>query len=87
MAHTLVDETRKTLVQQLLGPRGGLFALGTFVGAACMYFFLTNTIIKENKAHYESQIAQLNSRVEKLEAENLRISKRLEDIALRDVGD
>ncbi|NNC36688.1 MAG: hypothetical protein HKO02_04465, partial [Hyphomonadaceae bacterium] len=76
MAHTLLpntleEEARKTLVQQLLGPRGGLFALGTFVGAACMYYFLTNTIIKENKAHYEAQIAQLNSRVEKLEAENL----------------
>ncbi|NNC36134.1 MAG: hypothetical protein HKO02_01650 [Hyphomonadaceae bacterium] len=52
-----------------------------------MYYFLTNTIIKENKAHYEAQIAQLNSRVEKLEAENLRISKRLEDIALRSVAD
>jgi len=87
MANTLVNETRKTLVQQLLGPRGGLFALGTFVGGACMYFFLTNTIIKENKAHYEAQIAQLGARVEKLEAENLRISKRLEDIALRGVGD
>ena len=87
LPNTLADETRKTLVQQLLGPRGGLFALGTFVGAACMYFFLTGTIIKENKAHYETQITQLNARVEKLEAENLRISKRLEDIALRNVGE
>ena len=92
MAHTLVpntleDAARKTLVQQLLGPRGGLFALGVFIGGACMYFFLTGTIIKENKAHYEAQIAQLNARVEKLEAENLRISKRLEDIALREIGD
>ena len=84
---TFAEETRKTLVQQLLGPRGGLFALGTFVGAACMYFFLTNTIIKENKAHYEAQITQLNARVEKLEAENLRISKRLEDIALKRIGE
>jgi len=83
MANVLVDETRKTLVQHILGPRGGLFGLGTFVGGACMYFFLTGTIIKTNKAHYEAQITQLNSRVEKLEAENLRISKRLEDIALR----
>jgi hypothetical protein len=87
MADTLVDEARKTLVHHILGPRGGLFALGTFVGAACMYFFLTGTIIKENKRHYEAQITQLNSRVEKLEAENLRISKRLEDIALKAVAD
>jgi len=27
MANTLVNETRKTLVQQLLGPRGGLLCL------------------------------------------------------------
>ena len=87
MANTLVDATRKTLVQHMLGPRGGLFALGTFVGAACMFYFLTNTIIKTNKTHYEAQITQLNSRAEKLEAENLRISKRLEDIALQGIGD
>ena len=92
MVHTLVpntleDATRKTLVQQLLGPRGGLFALGVFVGGACMYFFLTGTIIKQTKTHYEAQITQLNARVERLESENLRISKRLEDIALRGIGD
>jgi hypothetical protein len=87
MPNLLAEEARKTLARHILGPRGGLFALGVFVGGACMYFFLTNTIIKETKRNYENQIAQLSSRVEKLETENLRIQQRLEDIAFQRIND
>ena len=87
MAHVIPDAASKRVMHHILGPRGGLFALGMFVGAACMFYFLTNTIIAENKGHYESQIATLNARVSNLEAENQRISQRLEDIAFQRIND
>ena len=52
------------------------------LGAGLMYGFMSQTVIKQ----YEDQIISLNKRVESLEKENARIQQRLEDIALRRLG-
>ena len=83
----LNEDIKKTFLQQVLGPRGGLFALGVFFGCAATYFFLQTTVIEAQKEMYEAQITQLNSRVERLETENLRINKKLEDIAFQRIND
>ncbi|PHR57945.1 MAG: hypothetical protein COA43_11250 [Robiginitomaculum sp.] len=79
----IANEVRKTLLQHITGPRGGLFALGGLSGAACMYFFMAHTQIAEMERHYNSQVSLLQGRVEVLEKENGRIHERLEEIALK----
>lgn len=80
----ILDQSlQKTFSQQILGPRGGLFALGMFLGAACMYFFMSKTLIVELKSGYEVQLKTLNRRVDTLERENARIHERIETIALK----
>ena len=90
------DEVKKTLTQHILGPRGGLFALGCFVGMGAMYYFMSATLIAEIRTSHTSQITAINAahtaqvtsleaRVTTLETENKRIRERLEEIAFDDM--
>lgn len=77
---SITSEVKKTFLQHALGPRGGLFLLGVFTGLFIMHVYMTNFVYKE-------QIANLNARIVKLEAENLRLNMALQDIAFERIND
>ncbi len=99
MADNLDAQTtdlRQGFVKHMLGPRGGLFALGVFAGMAIMYYFMTATLISEMQTNHkkqidaltsshQAQVERLETRVTNLEDENRRIRQRLEQIAFKDM--
>ena len=72
LSEPVSDTVKKTFLQHALGPRGGLFLLGVFSGLFIMHV-------------YEDQITDLKMRIEKLEAENQRLNKALQDIAFEKI--
>lgn len=63
-------DLKKTFFQQVLGPRGGLFALGIFFGMFFMHAYMTKFVVQD-----------LKSRIEVLEQSNAVMNKALQDIA------
>jgi len=77
---SITSEVKKTFLQHALGPRGGLFLLGVFTGLFIMHVYMTNFV-------YEAQIQNLNARIVKLEAENLRLNMALQEIAFERINE
>ena len=78
LSEPVSDTVKKTFLQHALGPRGGLFLLGVFTGLFIMHVYMTKYV-------YEDQITDLKMRIEKLEAENQRLNKALQDIAFEKI--
>ena len=76
---SITSEVKKTFFQHALGPRGGLFLLGVFTGLFIMHVYMTNFV-------YDEQMENLNARIVKLEAENLRLNMALQDIAFERIN-
>jgi len=74
----LSESVKKSFLQHALGPRGGLFLLGVFTDLFIMHVYMTKYV-------YEDQITDLKMRIEKLEAENQRLNKALQDIAFEKI--
>lgn len=53
-------DLKKTFIQQVLGPRGGLFALGIFLGMFVMHIYMTQTVISNQNIAHAAQINSLN---------------------------
>ena len=76
---SITSEVKKNFLQHALGPRGGLFLLGVFTGLFIMHVYMTNFV-------YDKQMKNLNDRIVKLEAENLRLNMALQDIAFERIN-
>ncbi len=68
----MTDEVKKAFLHHVLGPRGGLFALGVFVGMFIMHVYMTETVIND-----------LKERVVKLE----QVNEKLQGIAFGKLQD
>jgi len=71
---------KKTFLQHVLGPRGGLFALGIFLGMFLMHVYMTDYV-------YSDQITDLKARITKLETENASLNQKLQGIAFEKLED
>ena len=64
------DFLKKTFLQHVLGPRGGLFAMGCLLGAFSMHIYVMEFVV-----------ADLKQRVATLEASNAQFLMDLQEIA------
>jgi len=70
MADTIMEDGKRAILQHILGPRGGLFALGILCGMFIMHVYITKTVVEE-----------LKDRIENLEAANTELNLRVQNIA------
>ena len=73
---SIETEMKKTFMQQVLGPRGGLFALGIFFGMFAMHVYMSKFVVDE-----------LRTRVEVLENSNTELNKKIQQIAFGKIGE
>jgi len=83
---TIETDLKKTFIQHVLGPRGGLFALGVFVGMGVMHLYMSTFVMDGQIEALKSQITGLQDRVEVLEAEKTELNERLQGIAFEKLG-
>jgi|GEM_PF-3913006 len=68
------DEARKTLTQHILGPRGGLFALGILFGMSIMHFYMMEYVVEDLRERFstlEQSNKELNERLQRIAFEKL----------------
>lgn len=76
-------EIQKSFFKHIIGPRGGLFALGVFIGMFIMHIYMTEYVYKAQINQLTAQTESLKSDVKELKAENARLNTKLQEIAFR----
>lgn len=67
---SLPETLNKTFFRHVLGPRGGLFAMGCVVGAFSMHLYVMEFVVSD-----------LKKRVGTLESSNEKMMKHIQEIA------
>lgn len=66
----ITTEVQNTVLENIMGPNGGLFALGILIGMFMMHIYMTKYVVKD-----------LKERIRALELANKNMDTRIQSIA------
>lgn len=61
------EELKATITQHILGPRGGLFALGVLIGCIIMHLYMMTYVVAPLKAQitgFEQELTEVREKVD-----------------------
>ena len=76
----LTPEVQKTFLQQVLGPRGGLFALGIFVGMFVTTVFMSKYVVEVQAANMNIRYNDLSEKYDKLDKKYDALDQKYSDL-------